>query len=134
MEDANARLFISKGSIPTIGWNNKEVDGHEDEEWEVLDRKALGTIRLSLAASVGFNISKEKTMKELMDALDKVYEKPSVFNMVFLIKQLFNMNMSKGGSVADHLNEFNMLTNQLSSVKVVFDDKVRDILILCSLP
>jgi hypothetical protein len=49
----------------------------KDEEWEVLDRKALGTIRLSLEASVAFNISKEKTTKELMDALDKLYEKPS---------------------------------------------------------
>jgi hypothetical protein len=33
----------------------------KDEEWEVLDRKALGTIQLSLEASMAFNISKEKT-------------------------------------------------------------------------
>ena len=32
----------------------------KDEEWEVLDKKALGMIRLSLAASVAFNISKKK--------------------------------------------------------------------------
>ena len=49
------------------------------------------------------------------------------------MKCLFNMKMSKGGSVVDHLNEFNTLTSQLSSVKVNFDDEVRDILILCSL-
>ena len=48
----------------------------KDKEWEILDRKALGTIRLSLAASVAFNISKEKTTKGLMDALAKLYEKP----------------------------------------------------------
>jgi hypothetical protein len=64
-------------------------------------------------------------MKELMDALDKLYEKPSVSNKVFLMKRLFNMNMSEGGSVADHLNEFNTVTNQLSSVKVDFDDEVQ---------
>ena len=29
MEDEDGRLFISEGSIPTIGWNRKEVDGHE---------------------------------------------------------------------------------------------------------
>jgi hypothetical protein len=56
-----------------------------------------------------FNISKEKTMKEMMEALAKLYEKPSASNKVFLMKRLFNMNMSEGGSVADHLNEFNML-------------------------
>jgi hypothetical protein len=88
---------------------------------------------LSLAASVAFNISKEKTMKGLMDALSKLYEKLSVSNMVFLMKILFNMNMSEGGSVVDRLNGFNMVTNQLSFVKVDFDDEVRALLILCSL-
>ena len=50
-------------------------------------------------------------MKDLMDALDKLYEKPSMSNKVFLMKRLFNMNMSEDGSIADHLNEFNTVTN-----------------------
>jgi hypothetical protein len=54
-------------------------------------------------------------------------------NKVFLMKRLFNMKMSEGGSVANHLKEFNMVTNQLSSVKVDFDDEVRALLILFSL-
>jgi hypothetical protein len=112
----------------------KKPAAMKDEEWEILDRKALGTIRLSLATSVAFNISKEKTTKDLMDALAKLYEKPSASNKVFLMKRLFNMKMSEGGSVVDHLNEFNTVTNQLSSVKVDFDDEVRALLILCSLP
>jgi hypothetical protein len=84
--------------------------------------------------SVAFNISKENTTKELMDALAKLYEKPSASNKVFLMKILFNMKMSECGSVADHLNEFNTFTNYLSSVKLDFDDEIRSLLILCSLP
>jgi hypothetical protein len=121
-------LFLPLGGI------EKKSTTMKDEEWEVLDRKALGMIRLSLEASMDFNISKEKTTKELMDTLDKLYEKTSTSNKVFLMKRLFNMNMSEGGSVADHLNEFNTVTNQLSSVKVDFDDEVRALLILFSLP
>jgi hypothetical protein len=30
MEYEDERLFISKGSTPTIGQNNKEIDGHEE--------------------------------------------------------------------------------------------------------
>ena len=105
----------------------------KDEEWEVLDRKALGTIRLCLASSVAFNISKEITTEGVMSALSKLYEKPSTSNKVFLMKRLFNMKMSEGGSIADHLNEFNTLTSHLCSVKVKFDDEVRDLLMLCSL-
>ena len=69
-----------------------------------------------------------------MSTLSKLYEKPSASNEVFLMKRLFNMKMSKSGSIADHLNEFNTLTSQLSSVKVNFDDEVRALLILCSFP
>jgi hypothetical protein len=42
--------------------------------------------------------------QQLMDTLTKLYEKPSVSNKVFLMKMLFNMNMSEDGSVAYHLN------------------------------
>jgi hypothetical protein len=117
-------LFIPLGGI------TKKPTTMKDEEWEVLDRTTLGMIRLSLIASVAFNISKENTMKELMDTLAKLYEKPSVSNKVFLMKRLFNMKMSEGGSVADHLNEFNTVTNQVSSIKVDFDDEVTGVIIL----
>jgi hypothetical protein len=69
-----------------------------------------------------------------MDTFSKLYEKPLVSNKVFLMKRLFNMKMSEGGSDADHLNEFNTVTNQLISVKVDVDDEVRALLILWSLP
>jgi hypothetical protein len=120
-------LFLPLGGI------EKNPTATKDGEWEILDRKALGMIRLSLVVSMAFNISNEKTTKGLMDALAKLYEKSSASNKVFLMKRLFNMNMSEGGSIVDQLNDFNTVTNQLSSVKVDFDDEVRALLILCSL-
>ena len=83
---------------------------------------------------MAFNITKAKTIEDLMKTLVTLYEKPSASNKIFLMKRLFNMKMSKGGSVTNHLNEFNMVTNKLSSVSVNFDDEVRALLILCSLP
>ena len=103
-------------------------------KWDILDRKALGTIWLCLAMSIAFNISKEMTTNGFMSALTKLYEKPSASNKVYLMKHLFNMKMSEGGSVVDHLNEFNTVTSPLSFAGVNFDDEVRDLLFLCSLP
>ena len=111
----------------------KKLTSMTDTEWDILDRKALGTIRLFLVASVAFNISKEMTTKCLMSTLAKLYEKPSSSNKVFLMKHLFNMKMSEGGSFSHHLNEFNTVTSQLSSIGVTFDDEVRALLFLCSL-
>ena len=82
--------------------------------------------------SVAFNISKTTTI-DLMMKLDKLYEKPLASNKVFLMKCLFNMKMSEGGSTLDHLSEFNIVTSQLTSIKVNFDEEVRALLILCSL-
>ena len=106
MED---NLYQKDLFLPLSGVAKKPA-AMKDEKWEILDRKALGTIWLSLAVSVAFNISKEKSTKGLMDALAKLYEKPSASNKVFLMKILFNMKMSEGGSVTNHLNEFNTFT------------------------
>jgi len=57
-----------------------------------------------------------------MKELAKLYEKTSASNKLFLMKWLFNMKMSKDGSIVNHLNEFNRVTNQLSFVGVNFDD------------
>lgn len=68
-----------------------------------MDRKALGSIRLFLALSITFNISKAKMTVELMMTLVKLYKKASAPNKVFLMKHLFNMKMGKGGYTSNHL-------------------------------
>eukprot|EP00253_Pinus_taeda_P002281 PITA_02281 len=106
-----------------LGGKTKMPTSMTDEEWNLLNRKALGTVRMCLAALVTFNISKETTTEGLIKALEKLYEKPLASN-----------KMSEGGSVVDHLNDFNTVTSQLFSVGVKFDNEVRALLFLCSLP
>jgi len=48
-----------------------------------------------------------------MTALTKLYKKPSASNKAFIMKRVFNMKMLEGGSIVDHLNEFNIVTSQL---------------------
>ncbi|RVW67125.1 Retrovirus-related Pol polyprotein from transposon TNT 1-94 [Vitis vinifera] len=59
---------------------------------------------------------------------------PSANNKVHLMKKLFNLKMAENASVAQHLNEFNTITNQLSSVEIDFDDEIRALIVLASLP
>ena len=97
----------------------------KDDEWTFLDRQVLGVIRLTLSRSVAHNVIKEKTTTDLMKTLSGMYEKPSANNKVHLIKYV---------SIAQHLNEFNTITNQLSSVKIDFDDEISALIVLASLP
>ena len=119
--------------LPLSG-KTKKLTSMTDIEWDILDKKALGTMRLCLAMSITFNISKDMTTEGLMSALAKIYEKPLASNKVFLMKHLFNMKMLEDGSIIYNLNDFNTVTNQLSTVQVNFDDEVRAMLFLCSFP
>ena len=69
-----------------------------------------------------------------MQNLLKLYENPFASNKVFLMKNLFNMKMEEGGSIVDHLNNFNNITSLLSSVGINFDEEIRALLIFGSFP
>uniref|UniRef100_A0A2N9FQY2 CCHC-type domain-containing protein n=1 Tax=Fagus sylvatica TaxID=28930 RepID=A0A2N9FQY2_FAGSY len=124
-------LYGKKLHLPLLG---KKPDKMEDAEWALLDRQVLGVIRLTLSRSVAHNVVKETTTVGLMTALSGMYEKPSANNKVHLMKKLFNLKMAEGAAVAKHLNEFNTITNQLSSVEIEFDDEIRALIVLASLP
>jgi len=79
--------------------------------------------------SVTHNVVKEKTTTGLMATLSCIYEKPYANNKVHLMKKLFNLKMAKDTSVVQHLNEFNTITNQLSSVEIDFDDEIHTLIV-----
>nr|GEW88871.1 retrovirus-related Pol polyprotein from transposon TNT 1-94 [Tanacetum cinerariifolium] len=84
--------------------------GMKAEDWTLLDRQALGVVRLSMAKNVAYNVVNEKTTYILFKALSNMYEKPN------------------------HVNEFNSILSRLMSVDIKFDDEVQALLLLSSLP
>ena len=69
---------------------------------------------------MAFNIIKEKTTSNVLKAASNMYEQPSAMNKLHLMQRLFNLQMSKSGYIANHINEFNMIVSQLSSVEIIF--------------
>ena len=117
--------------LPLLGTKPETMKA---EEWALLDRQVLGVIRLTLSRFIALNVVKEKTTVNLMKALSGMYGKSSMINKVHLMKKLFNLNMAGNASIAQHLNEFNTITNQLSYVEIDFDDEIHALIILASLP
>jgi hypothetical protein len=58
----------------------------------------------------------------------------SLTNKIYLKRQLYSLRMNEGTKVADHLNTFNTLIVQLTSMEVKFEDEHKAITLLCSLP
>ncbi|KAJ0813209.1 putative RNA-directed DNA polymerase [Helianthus annuus] len=98
--------------------SGEQPDDMYDEDWKLLDRQALGVVRLSLAKSVAYNIVNETTTYGVLKALSNMYEKPSASNKVFLIRQLVNTKMKEGMSVTAHINEVNSIISRLASVEI----------------
>ena len=73
-----------------------------------------------LSKNMAFNIIKEKTTSNVLKAASNMYEQPSAMNKLHLMQRLFNLQMSKSGYIANHINEFNMIVSQLSSVEIIF--------------
>ncbi|KHN21247.1 Retrovirus-related Pol polyprotein from transposon TNT 1-94, partial [Glycine soja] len=104
-------LYQKKLYQPLSGVKPEDM---KQEEWNLLDRQALGVIRLTLAKNVAFNIVNEKTTAGLMKALSDMYEKPSAANKVYLMRRLFNLKMGE--------------------VQIKFEDGVKALILLSSLP
>ena len=69
-----------------------------------------------------------------MKAFSGMYEKLFANNKVHLMKKLFNLKMADKASIAQHLHELNIITNQLSFVEIDFDDEIYALIVLTSLP
>jgi hypothetical protein len=63
------------------------------EDWDKLDRRERITIRLFLAKSIFFNVSRESTTKELCNKLGNLYQSKSLVNKLFLQKKLYHLRM-----------------------------------------
>ena len=74
------RIYI----YPSLTKTRNDVRGR----LAVLDRKAWGTVRLSLSPLVALNIAKEKTTVGLFKALQKTYKKHYKTRKVYLMKNL----------------------------------------------
>ena len=106
------------------------------EQWQRKQERRLESTNLTKALSGMYEkpSANNKVHLNLTKALSGMYEKPSANNKVHLMKKLFDMKMTENASITQHLNEFNIITNQLSSVEIDFNDEIRAPIVLASLP
>ncbi|MCO5610859.1 hypothetical protein L7F22_065101 [Adiantum nelumboides] len=142
-------VLVNKGLAAPL--KDRKEGVYNDDQWEELDARARATICLHLGESIFFTIMDydnclhlgesifftimdKTTAFELWDSLCSAWDGKSVSNKVFLMKKLMHLSMKEGSSVSSHLNEFNVLYSQLTSKGLNFDDEMKVVFLLCSLP
>ncbi|MCO5560986.1 hypothetical protein L7F22_014606 [Adiantum nelumboides] len=114
IEQSMKDVLTNKG-LSELLKERSEDDDYTQAQWDLLDAKAMATIRLHLAESVFFTIIGKTTAKDLWDSLCSAWESKSASNKVFLMEKLMKLCMKEGSTVFGHLNEFNSLFSQLTS-------------------
>ena len=105
-----------------------------EESWEDLDSRTLGTTQMCLADDVLFNFVEEDSTVGLWVKLESLYMTKSLTNIIFLKMKLYTLRMNDGTKIHDHLNTFNDLVCHLTSVDVNLDDEENAIAFLCTFP
>ena len=104
------------------------------DDWDEMDEVARSTIMLMLSKSVYFNVKEMKTSYELWQKLCDLYEQKSAASQVYWLKQLVDLKMKDGTPMSSHLNEFITIFSQLSAQEVEFEDSVKALFLLITLP
>ncbi|MCO5602751.1 hypothetical protein L7F22_056889 [Adiantum nelumboides] len=125
-------VLVNKGFAAPL--KNHKEGAYNDDQWEDLDDRARAMIWLHLGESIFFTIMEKTIAFELWDSLCSARDGKNASNNVFLMKKLMHLSMKEGSSVSSHLNEFNALYLQLTLKGLNFDDEMKTIFLLCSLP
>jgi hypothetical protein len=126
-------LLMQQGVVKALLGKEKQPTTITDDDWDEMDATALSAIRLCLVDDVLFNIVLEKTTTSLWTKLESLYMTKSLTSRIYLKRQLYSLQMKEGTKVADHLNTFNTLIVQLTSMEVKFEDEDKAITLLCLL-
>ena len=102
-------IVVDPGTKPTA---------MSDEDWKKLGQNVKRKIWLCVLDSVLLNVSGEATAKNLWEKLGTFYQSKSLVNKLFLRKKMYNLRMRDGDSVIEHLNAFNTVVSQLSSLEI----------------
>ena len=79
------------------------------------------------------NVSGEDSAVKLWEKLGSLYQSKSLVNKLFLQKKLFHLRMDENDIVTDHLNVYNTLVSQITSVGIKMAEEDKCITLLCSL-
>ncbi|KAL0293416.1 UNVERIFIED_CONTAM: Retrovirus-related Pol polyprotein from transposon TNT 1-94 [Sesamum radiatum] len=106
----------------------------DEEDWEELQQRAAGTIRLCLADEIMYHVMNLKSPGEVWKKLEIQFMSKSITNKLYLKQRLYGLKMQEGSDLAQHVNVFNQIITDLARLDVSIEDEDRVMILLCSLP
>ncbi|KAE8678885.1 Serine/threonine-protein kinase Nek5 [Hibiscus syriacus] len=128
VKDLLAQQGILKALRPT------KPASMDEEDWEELQQRAAGTIRLCLADEVMYHVMHLSSPDEIWRKLESQFMSKSLTTKLYLKQRLYGLKMQDDHDLAQHVNVFNQIVSDLARLDVKIEDEDRAMILLCSLP
>ena len=102
----------------------------ELDKWRILHCQTCGFIWMLVGDNVLNHISGVEDARSLWHKLEELYAQKEGTNKMLLIKWVMQLRHSDGSPIADHVNNFPGIINELASMGITFKDEVRALLLL----
>ena len=126
-------VLIQQGLIDALICNERPST-MEEKNWTWIQMQTVSMIRLYLADDVVIHVLNESSPTVLWEKLEELYMAKSLTNALFLWKQFYQLRMTEGQSVQEHLSNFQRILTNLLSVGEKVEEKTRALVLLSSLP
>ena len=111
----------------------KLPDKIDASTWEVMHLKATAYIRCFIDMSLYNNVNDKTQTNDLWKKIGSMFETIVFLNRVLVFKKIVRLRYQDGSSIAEHMNAFQGLINQTTSLEVPLADEVLALLLLESL-
>ncbi|KAE8681319.1 hypothetical protein F3Y22_tig00111330pilonHSYRG00089 [Hibiscus syriacus] len=128
VKDLLAQQGILKALRPT------KPASMDEEDWEELQQRAAGTIRLCLADEVMYHVMHLSSPDEIWRKLESQFMSKSLTTKLYLKQRLYGLKIQEDHDLAQHVNVFNQIVSDLARLDVKIEDEDRAMILLCSLP
>ena len=78
--------------------------------------------------------NEEDNANEIWEKIGTMLENKNVVNEVSIFRKIMRLKYQDGSNMAEHMNAFQVLINQMNSLEVPMDDEVLTLLLLVSFP
>ena len=116
-----------------VQFRDKRLDKIDAWTWEVLHLKAVAYIRCFIDMSLYNNFGEETEGDVLWKKIGTMFENKNTVNKVSVFRKIMRLRYQDDFNMAEHINVFQGLMNQTTSLEVPLVDEVLALLLLRSL-
>ena len=115
-------------------WLEKKRETTFEEDWDKINRMMCDLIRSCLTQYIKYHVLYETSVRQLWEILEKKYLTKSIELHLQLSRRLYHLQMKRGLSVDEHMNNYTKLFADLVNIDVEIDKEDKAVILLSSLP